>query len=120
MMAKTPEKIELQQQSKCIKLSYEGDESYTMSFEFLRVHSPSADVRGHGNNDAVLQLNKEQVIVKTIEPVGHYAIKLIFDDGHDTGLYSWDYLYELATNHDRYWQEYIQALADAGHTREVI
>ncbi len=112
-----PETIRLLQESKQLSLVYPDQREFIFSFEFLRVHSPSAEVKGHGPNDAVLQLDKENVTIKQIEPVGNYAIKIIFDDGHDTGLYSWDYLYDLGSNVDMYWQDYLQRLKAAGHER---
>jgi DUF971 family protein len=91
-----------------------------LSCEFLRVYSPSAEVRGHGAGQEVLQVGKENVNILAIEPVGQYAIKLIFSDGHDTGLYSWDYLYELARNYEGLWLEYIGKLDAAGVKRNPI
>jgi DUF971 family protein len=85
--------------------------------EFLRVYSPSAEVRGHGPGQESLQTGKEEVNITHIEPVGNYAVKLTFSDGHDTGLYSWDYLYELARNHDILWRKYLERLAVAGIQR---
>jgi len=91
-----------------------------LSCEFLRVYSPSAEVRGHGEGQAVLQTGKEEVNIKAIEPVGNYAIKLIFTDGHDTGLYSWDYLHYLAAHYESLWQDYIAKLEAAGHKRKTL
>jgi len=110
-----PVTINLLTESRILKLVYEDQTEFVLTFEFLRVYSPSADVKGHGPNTAVLQLGKENVGVKEIEPVGNYAIKIHFDDGHDTGLYSWDYLYDLGVNMDMYWQDYLQRLKEAGH-----
>ena len=89
----TPLDIKLHQQSRKLEVSFDDGKSFTFSCEFLRVYSPSADVRGHSPEQAVLQTHKESVNIKDIEGVGNYAVKLVFDDGHDTGLYSWDYLY---------------------------
>lgn len=100
-----------------LRVAYDDGQSFEYTFEFLRVHSPSADVRGHGQGDAVLQIGKENVQINAVEPVGNYAIKLIFDDGHETGLYAWDYLKELGENMPQYWQRYLQALEQAGHQR---
>ncbi len=111
-----PSEITLHKQSRSLGLSY-GDQHYKLSAEYLRVFSPSAEVRGHGPGQEVLQVGKENVGINQIEPVGHYAIKIYFDDGHDSGLYSWDYLYDLATNQDDLWQDYLQRLADAGQPR---
>lgn len=90
-----------------------------LSCEFLRVYSPSAEVRGHGHGQEVLQTGKEEVNIVGIEPVGNYAIKLVFSDGHDTGLYSWDYLYELASRYEALWLEYLGKLSMAGITRKT-
>jgi DUF971 family protein len=113
-----PTEITLHKQSKSLGLVY-GDTHYQLSAEYLRVFSPSAEVRGHGPGQEVLQVNKEQVGISQIEPVGHYAIKIYFDDGHDSGLYSWDYLYELATHQTDLWQDYLNRLAEAGYQRQT-
>ena len=89
-----------------------------LSCEFLRVYSPSAEVRGHGVGQETLQIGKEEVNISAIEPVGNYAVKLTFTDGHDTGLYSWDYLYYLGENYEALWLEYIGKLDAAGHKRK--
>ena len=112
-----PTAINLHQKSRILEISFADGESFKMSYEFLRVHSPSAEVQGHGPGQGVLQLAKEDVMITGIEPVGNYAIQPTFDDGHDTGIYSWETLYDLGKNHDRYWQEYLDKLAAAGHTR---
>jgi DUF971 family protein len=88
-----------------------------LSCEFLRVHSPSAEVRGHGPGQETLQVQKENVAIENIEPIGQYAIKLIFSDGHNTGIYTWDYLYELAATYDALWEEYLRKLSVAGIQR---
>ena len=88
-----------------------------LSCEFLRVHSPSAEVKGHGPGQETLQVNKENVAIENIEAVGQYAIKLIFSDGHNTGIYTWDYLYELAATYDVLWEEYLKKLSMAGIQR---
>ncbi|MDX1519837.1 MAG: DUF971 domain-containing protein [Gammaproteobacteria bacterium] len=113
--APVPATIKLLKQSRQLNLVYEDQTEFTFSFEFLRVYSPSADVKGHGPGDAVLQVGKQDVDIREIEPVGNYAIKIHFDDGHDTGLYSWNYLYDLGMNMDMYWQDYLQRLKEAGH-----
>lgn len=113
-----PTEITLHKQSKSLGLAY-GEMKYQLSAEYLRVFSPSAEVRGHGPGQEVLQVNKEQVGINQIEPVGHYAIKIYFDDGHDSGLYSWDYLYDLATNQAELWQDYLNRLAEAGYQRQT-
>ncbi|HEC73745.1 MAG TPA: DUF971 domain-containing protein [Methylophaga aminisulfidivorans] len=112
-----PTEISLHTQSKSLGLTY-GDVNYRLSAEYLRVHSPSAEVRGHGVGQEVLQTGKENVGIKAIEPVGHYAIKLIFDDGHDSGLFTWEYLYKLATQQEFIWQSYLNRLKKAGYQRQ--
>ncbi|SEI78432.1 DUF971 family protein [Azotobacter beijerinckii] len=111
-----PTVIKLHKASKVLELHYASDEQYRLDAEFLRVHSPSAEVRGHGT--PVLQHGKLGVALTGIEPVGQYALKLIFDDGHDSGLYSWDYLHQLARDHDRLWAEYLAELERAGKSRD--
>lgn len=110
-----PSRIKLHKSIKTLELCY-GADCYSLSAEFLRVHSPSAEVRGHGN--PVLQYGKQQVALENLEPVGQYALKLSFDDGHDTGLYSWDYLEHLATHQAELWAEYLNALHQAGKSRD--
>jgi DUF971 family protein len=119
MASHLPTDIKLHQQSRKLEVSFEDGQCFTLSCEFLRVYSPSADVRGHSPEQAVLQLGKEQVNIKDIEAVGNYAVKLVFDDGHDTGLYTWDYLYELGSRHTEYWRRYLAALSAAGVERTV-
>jgi DUF971 family protein len=114
-----PVSINLHKQSRVLEIEYDDDSHFQFTCEFLRVHSPSADVRGHGPGQGVLQIGKENVSITGIEPVGNYAIKLVFDDGHQTGIYSWDYLYDMGLNHDQYWQEYLDELDKAGHTRKT-
>ena len=112
-----PTEIRVLKQSRIVEVAFDDGERFELPFEYLRVHSPSAEVRGHGPGQEVLQVGKENVDITGIEPIGNYAVKLAFDDGHDTGLYSWDLLYELgATRADR-WQRYLKRLAAAGHSR---
>ena len=111
-----PSDIRLHKKSRTLELVY-PDGAFELTAEFLRVHSPSAEVRGHGIGNAVLQTGKQFVGIKGVQPSGNYAIKIIFDDGHDSGLYTWDYLRDLCQNHDRYWQTYLQKLQDAGESR---
>ncbi len=113
-----PESINLHQKSRILEITFSDGQNFEFSCEFLRVYSPSAEVKGHGPGQSVLQTGKESVSIKKIEPVGHYAIKLIFDDGHETGLYTWSYLYELGENKDALWKDYLKALSDAGHQRQ--
>lgn len=113
-----PESVNLHQKSGILEINFSDGQNFELSCEFLRVYSPSAEVKGHGPGQSVLQTGKENVSIKEIEPVGHYAVKLIFDDGHDTGLYSWAYLYELGENKVALWKDYLQGLSDAGHQRQ--
>lgn len=114
-----PTAINLKTKSKILAITYDDGHSFELSCEYLRVYSPSAEVKGHGPGQAVLQTGKEDVNIRDIDPVGNYAVRLIFDDGHNTGIYTWDYLYELGKSKDRKWQEYLQALARAGHARNT-
>ena len=114
MDTQTPEKIELHKRSRMLELAYQ-DQHYQLSAEFLRVHSPSAEVQQHGN--PILQSGKQFVAIERIEPIGHYGVLFIFSDNHRSGIYSWDYLYDLCCNHDHYWQKYLQALDNAGQQR---
>ena len=91
---------------------------YELSFEYLRTHSPSAEVQGHGPGQDVLQIAKENVGIRAIEPVGQYAVKIAFDDGHDTGLYTWKVLHDLGVNHDANWARYLGRLEGIGYTRK--
>lgn len=113
----TPTEIRLRKGSRCLEVSFADGSIFELPFEYLRVHSPSAEVKGHGPGQEVLQVGKEDVHVVRIEPVGHYAVRLIFDDGHDSGLYTWKYLYELGAEHDERWQAYLDRLAGAGYAR---
>jgi DUF971 family protein len=120
-----PSDIKVRKQSQCLELSYKNsaedskaDETFQLSFEMLRVFSPSAEVRGHGVGNQVLQHGKKNVTLLNIEPSGNYALKLIFDDGHDSGLYDWKYLRHLCDNKETLWQDYLNKLAAAGKTRE--
>ncbi|RKZ50077.1 MAG: 1-(5-phosphoribosyl)-5-((5-phosphoribosylamino)methylideneamino)imidazole-4-carboxamide isomerase [Gammaproteobacteria bacterium] len=115
-----PELINLHQKSRILEIAFDDGQNFELSCELLRVYSPSAEVKGHGPGQSVLQTGKENVSIKEIEPVGHYAVKLIFDDGHETGLYSWAYLYELGENKETLWQDYLQALKDSGHQRQEV
>jgi DUF971 family protein len=116
--AKKPVGIKLHQRSRELELEYPAGERYSLSCEYLRVFSPSAEVRGHGAGQETLQTGKLNVGISAIKPVGHYALQLVFDDGHDTGLYSWDYLYQLCTLQQQWWQDYLDRLAEAGASRD--
>jgi DUF971 family protein len=113
-----PTDIRLHQQSRLLEIVFDNNMHCQLSCEFLRVYSPSAEVRGHRAGQEVLQTGKENVNIDSIEPVGNYAIKLRFSDGHDTGLYSWDYLYDLASNYEGLWIEYLGRLDAAGIRRK--
>ena len=113
----TPTKIKLHKQSRTLELHF-GAEQFELSAEYLRVHSPSAEVKGHGPGQEVLQHGKQHVGINGVEAVGNYAIKLIFDDTHDSGIYTWDYLYDLGNNFDTHWQTYLDKLTEAGKGRD--
>ncbi len=113
-----PTEINLHKLSRVLELSFEDGLNVRLPAEYLRVYSPSAEVQGHGPGQEVLQLGKEDVAIVDIEPIGHYAIKLRFDDNHDTGIYSWDYLYELGATYEDRWQHYLERLEAAGHKRK--
>jgi len=112
-----PTDIKLHQRSRVLEITFDDGSVFSLSCEYLRVHSPSAEVRGHGPGQEVLQIGKENVNIMRIEPVGTYAVALHFDDGHNTGIYSWETLYDLGVNHDKYWQSYLSKLEKAGHQR---
>lgn len=118
MATHTPTDIRLHQRSRKLEIAFDDGQSFELPCEYLRVYSPSAEVRGHSPSQAVLQVGKENVNVTAIEPMGNYAVKLVFDDGHDTGLYTWDYLYELGSSRETLWAEYLRALEAAGHARQ--
>lgn len=115
-MTKLPTAINLHKASKTLSLSYGPDEVYHLPAEFLRVHSPSAEVQGHGK--PILQFGKLGVGLSKIEPAGQYALKLTFDDGHDSGLFTWDYLYQLSLRQEQLWADYLDELQKAGKTRD--
>lgn len=116
-MSNIPRDIKLHAKSRTLELVYSDNEAFELTAEFLRVHSPSAEVRGHGIGNGVLQTGKQLVGIRGVEAAGNYALKIIFDDGHDSGLYTWEYLYDLSHNHDHYWNRYLEALREAGETR---
>ena len=115
---KTPTEIKLHQKSRIIELSFEGGEHFELSYEFLRVFTPSAEARGHGPGQEVLQIGKRDVGIDRIEAVGNYAIRPVFSDGHDSGLYSWDLLYHLGVNRDQLWQAYLKRLQQENGSRD--
>lgn len=108
-----PSAIKLRTKSRVLEVTFD-DATFELPFEYLRVYSPSAEVRGHGPGQETLQLGKHDVGIRAVEPVGNYAIKLVFDDGHDTGLYSWAYLHELGTQREQKWQQYLARLQELG------
>lgn len=116
----TPKEIRLQSKSRRLVIAFDDGFQFDLAFEYLRVSSPSAEVKGHGPGQETLQTGKENVQVTAIEPVGHYAVRLIFDDGHDTGLYTWKYLYELGTEQESRWQTYLDRLRAAGYARQPV
>ncbi len=113
-----PTEIRLHQQSRVLEVRFEDGKRFELPCEYLRVYSPSAEVKGHGKGQEILQTGKENVNISAIEPVGQYAVRLIFDDGHDTGLYSWKLLYSLGCDQDKNWRDYLQRLAKAGQQRK--
>lgn len=115
-----PTGIKLHQKSRLLEVSFDNGETFQLSCEYLRVYSPSAEVQGHGPGQQVLQYGKEAVNIIGIEPVGNYAVVLRFSDGHDTGIYSWDLLYELGTNQQQYWQSYLDRLQEVGYQRKEV
>lgn len=102
-----------------LEVEFEDGAHFTLPCEYLRVYSPSAEVRGHGPGQEVLQTGKEEVTITAIEPVGNYAVRLSFSDGHHTGLYSWEVLYDLGVNRERNWRHYLERLAEAGYRRKA-
>jgi len=112
----TPSSINLNKSKNILSLTFD-DKKYDLTSEFLRVYSPSAEVVGHGPGQEVLQVGKEKVTIKDIKPTGNYAIILYFTDNHDSGIYSWDYLYNLCQNKDKFWEKYRANLESAGHSK---
>jgi DUF971 family protein len=112
-----PIEISLHQKSRVLEIAFEDGARFELPYEFLRVHSPSAEVQGHGRGQGVLQIGKEDVTITKVDPVGNYAIQPYFDDGHDTGIYSWETLYDMGRNRDAYWADYLAKLEAAGHKR---
>jgi len=114
----TPTEIKLHQKSRLLEIAFADGKRFKLPYELLRVYSPSAEVRGHGPGQEVLQVGKKDIDITHVEPVGSYAMQLVFSDGHDTGLYSWDYFYSLGMHQDEMWQHYLQRIKDAGASRE--
>jgi DUF971 family protein len=115
-----PTRIVLHQKSRALEVAFDDGSEFSLPCEFLRVYSPSAEVRGHGPGQEVLQTGKELVNINQVEAVGAYAVRLHFDDGHDSGIYSWETLYELGSKQADYWRLYLEALEKAGHQRKVV
>src|SRR5256714_3654883 len=115
---RVPTEIKLHQKSRVMEIAFADGHGFRLSYEYLRVYSPSAEVRGHGPGQEVLQTGKRDVAVRAIEPIGMYAIKLVFTDGHDTGIYSWEYLHELGRKRDSNWKTYLARLEQAGKSRD--
>ena len=115
---RVPLEIRLHQKSRVMELQFSDGRTFRLPYEFLRVYSPSAEVRGHGPGQEVLQTGKREVEIRSLEPVGSYAVQPVFSDGHSTGIYSWDYIYELGENQEKLWSDYLARLAAAGASRE--
>ncbi len=115
--APVPTEIRLHKKSRLLEIAYADGSRFRLPCEYLRISSPSAEVRGHGPGQEILLVGKESVGIAAVEPVGHYAIRLRFDDGHDSGLYTWEYLRELADNQERNWQAYLEKLDETGYKR---
>ena len=118
-MIEQPTEITLHQQSHELEIAFPDGARYRLPFEFLRVYSPSAEVRGHGPGQEVLQTGKQDVKVLGVEPIGSYAMQITFDDGHDSGLYTWEYLHHLGQHQDAMWQEYLHKMNEAGASRKA-
>ena len=118
MSKPVPTELNLHRQSRVLEITFNDNAKFNLPCEYLRVFSPSAEVRGHGPGQEVLQIGKENVNIDKIEPVGNYAVCLHFDDEHNTGIYSWDYLYDLGADHESNWRQYLQAMEKAGHKRK--
>jgi DUF971 family protein len=114
-----PTEIKLHQKSRVLEIAFADGASFRLSCEFLRVYSPSAEVRGHGPGQEVLQVGKKDVEITRVEPVGSYAVQLTFSDGHDTGIYSWELLHDYGRRQDEMWRHYLQRMEEAGASREA-
>ena len=114
-----PTEVKLHQSSRVLEIAFDDGARFHLPYEYLRVYSPSAEVRGHGPGQETLQIGKREVAIKSVEPVGHYALRPTFSDGHDTGIYSWEYLHELGADQDELWRRYLDRLHAAGASREA-
>jgi DUF971 family protein len=117
--APRPTEIKLHQKSRVLEIAFDDGKSFRLECELLRVYSPSAEVRGHGPGQEVLQIGKKDVEITAVDPIGNYAVRLVFSDGHDTGLYSWDYLYGLGVDKESLWKEYLARMTKEGASREA-
>ena len=115
---RVPTQITLHQKSRVLEVAFADGRTFRLSFELLRVYSPSAEVKGHGPGQEVLQTGKRNVEIRSVEPVGSYALQPTFSDGHSTGIYSWEYLYELGENQEKLWAQYLAKLQAAGASRD--
>lgn len=113
-----PTEIKLHQKSRVLEITFSDGRAFRLPYELLRVYSPSAEVRGHGPGQEVLQVGKRDIEIRALDPVGSYAVQPVFSDGHATGIYSWEYLYELGDNQDKLWSKYLEKLAQAGASRD--
>jgi DUF971 family protein len=115
----SPSSVVLHTASRVLEIAFDDGASFKFPFEFLRVYSPSAEVRGHGPGQETLQIGKRDVTINALQPVGHYAVQPSFSDGHESGIYSWEYLYELGVNQERLWAEYLERMQGAGASRDT-
>lgn len=113
-----PSEIKLHQKSRIMEVTFSDGRAFQLPYELLRVYSPSAEVRGHGPGQEVLQVGKKQIEIRSIDPIGAYAVRPVFSDGHDTGIYSWDYLYWLGDHQEELWTQYLERMEAAGASRE--
>ena len=118
MTERVPTTITLHQKSRVLEIAFSDGKTFRLPYELLRVYSPSAEVKGHGPGQEVLQTGKRSVEIRSLDPVGSYAVQPVFSDGHSTGIYSWDYLYELGENQEKLWRDYLAQLAKAGASRD--
>ena len=114
-----PIEIKVHKVSRLLEIAFDNGDHFRLPFELLRVYSPSAEVRGHGPGQEILQAGKKEIDISKLEPVGNYALQLYFSDGHNTGIYSWDYLHELGSGQDRLWQQYLERMQKAGASRDA-
>jgi len=117
-MAHQPTGITLHQESRLLEISFADDGAFSLPYEYLRVHSPSAEVKGHFPGEEILQVGKMNVGIKDVAPSGSYALQITFDDGHDSGIFTWEYLHELGSRQSEIWNAYLEKMAAAGESRE--